>query len=105
MADLRFNEVRRLGSVARRCDSREASLRFFCAEDLARAWRALNLSCRSLAFAAASDSTMGASSIGAASGAVVAVSLSVVGTSSAGSAVGRVFLFFAAGMLDLRILL
>lgn len=47
-ACLRESEVRRLGSVAWRCDSAAASLRLRCAEVLARAWRARKRAWRSV---------------------------------------------------------
>lgn len=95
--------------MARRCDSRVASLRFFWAPVFARAWRALNLSARSLAFEAASEvlgavdsgsdvafSGEGSGCEGASAGGAAAS-----GISSASSAVALVLRFFAGGILSI----
>lgn len=91
--------------MARRCDSRVASFRFFWAPVFARAWRALKRSARSLAFAAASEileavgsgsdafSGMGSGCEGASVGGAAAWRIS-----SAGSAVALVLRFFAGGI-------
>lgn len=88
--------------MASRWDSRVASLRFFFAPVLARAWRARNRSARSAALDAAFEGGgaagesvgVGGSSCGGASSGAGADSISATG-----SAVALVLRFFAGGIL------